>query len=149
MSVEKDINLHIVFVTAWIKKGDRYLLAKRASHDAQAAGLWSTPGGKVDLDLGLNVVEDTLRREIKEEVGVEVKDRINYLGSDSFIRESGHHVVALTFLVEYKSGEAKPLEDQEEIRWLSMEQIQNLIKGDKRIAYLGLRLKLLRNFMMT
>jgi hypothetical protein len=35
--------LHVVFVEAWIKKGDEYLLAKRSSKDDQAAGKWAVP----------------------------------------------------------------------------------------------------------
>ena len=38
-----DMPLHVVFVEAWIRKGDKYLLAKRSSKDDQAAGKWAVP----------------------------------------------------------------------------------------------------------
>jgi len=123
-----DINmpLHVVFVEAWVKKDDKYLLAKRSSKDDQAAGKWAVPGGKVDMDLGDNIIENSLRREIKEEVGVEVSD-FRFFASRSFIRSSGHHVVALSFIADYKSGEAKPLEDQDEVKWVEIGEMDSLL----------------------
>lgn len=122
----KEIPLHVVFAEAWVKKGDKYLLAKRHSEDDQAAGKWAVPGGKIDLELEDNIVENSIKREVREEVGVEVEN-CQFLASSSFVRSSGHHVVALSFLVDYKSGEAKPLEDQEEVRWVTIEELEKLI----------------------
>lgn len=123
---DKNIPLHVVFVEAWIKKGNKYLLAKRSSKDDQAAGKWAAPGGKIDMELEEQIVEKSLQREVMEEVGVEV-DNFQFLSSRSFIRSSGHHVVALAFVVDYKSGEALPLEDQDEIRWVTIKEMEALL----------------------
>jgi len=120
-----NIPLHVVFVEAWIKKGNKYLLAKRSSKDDQAAGKWAVPGGKIEMEIESNIVENSLKREVKEEVGIEV-DNFQFLASRSFIRSSGHHVVALSFIANYKSGEAKPLEDQDEVRWVAIEEMEKL-----------------------
>lgn len=133
---ETDINLHVVFVAAWIKKGNKYLIAKRRSDDPQAGGLWAIPGGKVDNELGMDIMEETVKREIKEEVGVEVKDPLKYVCSDAFIRSGGQHVVGIVFLVDYKSGKARPLEDQDEVRWMTLEEIEELIKKDKKQEFI-------------
>src|ERR1035437_3201383 len=109
MENETDINTHVVLVTAFILKKDRILLAKRSKNDPQAGGLWSMPGGKVDLDVGKSIIENTLKKEIKEEVGIEIEDEIFYLGSDAFTRVSGHHVIVLIYLTYWKSGEAKQI----------------------------------------
>lgn len=122
-----DINmpLHVVFVEAWICKDGKYLLAKRSSKDDQAAGKWAVPGGKVDMELGEDIIENSLRREIREEVGVEVAN-FRFFSSRSFIRSSGHHVVALSFIVDYQSGEAMALEDQDEVKWVEIEEMESL-----------------------
>lgn len=122
-----DITLHVVFVEAWIKKGEKYLIAQRSLKDDQAAGQWAAPGGKVDLEVEDDIIENTLKREILEEVGVEVEDELELVASKSFIRSSGDHVVGLSFLVEYKSGEAQPLEDQEQVMWASKEEMKELM----------------------
>jgi len=97
-----NIPLHVIFVEAWVRKGDKYLLAKRSLKDDQAAGKWAVPGGK------------------------EVNN-FQFLTSRSFIRSSGHHVVALSFVADYKSGTAMPLEDQDEIKWVTLEEMKSLL----------------------
>ncbi|GAI36684.1 unnamed protein product, partial [marine sediment metagenome] len=99
---DKKIPLHVVFVEAWVKKGSKYLLAKRSSKDDQAAGKWAVPGGKVGMELESDIIENSLRREVMEEVGIEIEN-IQFLASRSFIRSSGHHVVGLSFTADHKS----------------------------------------------
>ena len=122
---EKDINTHIVAVFAFVEKDGKILLAKRSSDDPQTPGVWSVPGGKVDMEEGQGIIEETLKREVKEEVGIEIGDNVIFFGSDGFFRISGHHVVGLLFLCKWKSGIAKPLEDQEGVRWFTKEELKN------------------------
>ncbi len=128
---QKDIPLHVVFVEAWIRKGDRYLLAKRSAKDDQAAGKRAVPGGKVDMELESSIVENALRREVLEEVGVEI-DNFRFLWSRSFIRSSGHHVVGLSFVAEHVSGEAMPLDDQDEVRRVTFEEMDLLLDDHRK-----------------
>lgn len=122
-----DITLHVVFVEAWIKKDQEYLIAQRSLDDDQAAGQWAAPGGKVDLEVEDDIIKNTLKREIMEEVGLEVGDNLELVASKSFIRSSGDHVVGLSFLVDYKSGEAQPLEDQEKVMWATKDEMLKLM----------------------
>ncbi|MCL5775257.1 MAG: NUDIX domain-containing protein [Patescibacteria group bacterium] len=123
-----DIPLHVVFVEAWVKHGDKILLAKRSSKDDQAAGFWALPGGKVESGVQSGIIEDALKREVAEEVGLEISNP-RYFFSRAFVRSSGHHVVALSFLVDYSSGEARALDDQEEVRWVTVEEAESLLDG--------------------
>lgn len=127
MQMTPEVPLHVIFTEAWIQKDDTFLLAKRSSKDDQAAGKWSPPWGKVDMEVERNIIENTLKREIMEEVGIEISDEIQYFDSWSFIRSSGHHVVGLAFLATYKSGTAEPLEDQDEVRWVTIEEMRVLL----------------------
>jgi len=120
------IPLHVVFVEAWIRKEDKYLLAKRSTDDDQAPGTWALPGGKVEFEKVDRILEKTLTREIREEVGVEVSNP-RYFFSRAFIRSSGDHVVGLSFLVDHLSGKAKPLEDHDEVRWATIEEVEDLL----------------------
>lgn len=120
------IPLHVVAVAAIVRKGNKYLLAKRSSTDDQSPGEWSMPGGKVEKASGPARLEETLQKEVMEEVGIRIKDKVRLVCNDSFIRSSGDQVIMLTFLCEWLSGEAKPLEDQEEVRWLSLEEIMSM-----------------------
>lgn len=126
---EKDITTHVVLVTAVIKKGNTYLVAQRSKDDPQTPLVWFFPGGKVDLELGKSIVEKTLRREVMEEVGIEIKN-IRLIENNGFIRVSGHHVIALTFLCDYLKGRARPLEGQEKVLWGTLEEIGKLNDKD-------------------
>ncbi len=53
---------------AIIRQGGRYLITKR-NHDVMFGGLWEFPGGKRHPG---ETLEDCLRREMKEELGIDV-----------------------------------------------------------------------------
>lgn len=125
LSGEKNIPTHVVAVFGIIRKGSKYLISRRSYSDPQAGGQWSVPSGKVEIEEGIGIIEKTLKREILEEVGLKIKDKVVLLGNGAFTRVSGHNVIGLTFLCDWKSGIAKPLEDQEEIRWLHLPEILN------------------------
>ena len=122
---EKNIPTHVVAVFAFVEKDGKILLTKRSLNDPQAGGQWSVPGGKVDLIEKPDVILDTLKKEVMEEVGIEIGDDIDLVWDEGFYRVSGHHVIGLTFLCKWKKGEAKPLEDQEEVRWVNKKDLEN------------------------
>jgi len=68
-----------------------------------------------------------VKREILEEIGVEIKDNLRYLHSTSFMTDSGENVVDIVFLCEYESGEAfvKSPDEVEDVMWMSAEEIMN------------------------
>ncbi|HEY1944543.1 MAG TPA: NUDIX domain-containing protein [Roseiarcus sp.] len=84
---------------AAILRDGRLLLVNRRK--APEAGCWSLPGGKVDF---LERVEDAVRREILEEIGVEiVLERaltlVEMIGID------GQHWVSPVYLARIAKGE--------------------------------------------
>jgi ADP-ribose pyrophosphatase YjhB (NUDIX family) len=123
---EDNIPTHVVAVTSIVQKGDKFLIAKRASSDPQAGGEWSFPGGKVETENGPRIIEEALKREVAEETGITIGPKVDLIYNDGFVRVSGHHVVMLTFLCQYESGTAEPLEDQEEVGWFSLAEFEKM-----------------------
>ena len=80
-----------------------------------------------------------------EEVGMEIEDEVIMVWDEGFKRVSGPHVVGLTFLCKWKSGVAKPLEDQDEVRWFDKEELKKFTdlpdyfkpRVDKLLTVLG------------
>jgi ADP-ribose pyrophosphatase YjhB (NUDIX family) len=131
MQTKDNAQFHIVAVKAWIEKNNKFLLAKRGLHELHKPNTWSLPGGKVENETEEpNILQKTLKREIKEEVGIDVTDDIELVYNNSFIRTDGAHVVMLTFLCHYKSGEAEPIEDTSKVKWLSIEELKKFKEAE-------------------
>jgi 8-oxo-dGTP pyrophosphatase MutT (NUDIX family) len=80
---------YIVNVEGAIVRDGRYLMVVRGEEEYAPGGL-SFPGGKVEgQGSSEDVLEETLRREIAEEVGLEVETDMAYLRSSAFVAE-GH-----------------------------------------------------------
>jgi 8-oxo-dGTP diphosphatase len=145
MQTHDNARFHIVLVNGWIENGGKFLLSQRALTELQRPGAWSLPGGKVEGGSEeTDILQKTLRKEIEEEVGVAVADEMRFICDYSFIRVDGAHVVGLTFLCKYESGEARPLEDTASVKWLSLEELKSIKAEDflKReieelVKYLG------------
>jgi ADP-ribose pyrophosphatase YjhB (NUDIX family) len=131
---------HILLINAVVVKNGKILIGQRSYEESHEPGRWSIPGGKVDRTNGGvdNIVEETLKREIHEETGVEIDDEVKLIGNNTFIRSTGHHVVVLTFLCNWKSGEAKPLEDTIGIKWLAKEEVGQYDFSNGVLKYIDL-----------
>lgn len=138
----KDKELHRIAITGIIHNNGKYLITKRSLNKKAFPGKWTVPGGGLETDDYMNTppttpdgqwyfaVEKTLRREIKEEVNLEV-DKPKYLLDLTFIRPDGIPVVVLSFYCAYKSGEVKLDSDAIEFAWVTYEEAKNydLIDG--------------------
>lgn len=118
-------------VLAALIKNDKeeYLIAKRKAILSNG-GKWEFPGGKL---LAGEVLEECLKREIKEELGIEiiVKDPFQIV-NQQFQERS---ILLISYLCEYVSGEIF-LKDHDRIEWIKPDLIINydLSEPDKPIA---------------
>lgn len=119
---------HLILVNALVEKDGKLLISQRSFEESHEPGKWTVPGGKVDQTEGnvWNIIEDTLAKEILEETGVKIRKDAELICNNTFIRSTGHHVVAMIFLCHWKSGEAKPLEDTIDVRWISKKDVDKL-----------------------
>jgi len=138
--------LHRIVSTAIIYKkevgGNKYLITKRSPHKKVFPNKWTVPGGGLETDdytatppttkegTWYYALYTSLRREIKEEVNLEV-GFIKYLLDLVFIRPDGIPVITLSFYAPYKSGEVKLDEDATEFFWATYEECKkyDLIEG--------------------
>jgi 8-oxo-dGTP pyrophosphatase MutT (NUDIX family) len=142
----KNQELHRIVSTAIIYKQEggvnKYLLTKRSPNKKVFPNKWTVPGGGLETDDYTNTPPTTkdgswyyalftsLRREIKEEVNLEV-GFIKYLLDLAFIRPDGVPVITLSFYCPYKSGEVKLDEDAVEYVWATYKDCKkhDLIEG--------------------
>ncbi len=116
---ENGIMPYFVVVNAVIFKGDKFLIARRSSHETYSPGKWCIPGGKLETsgDKVFNVIQATLAREVMEEVGVEVESNLTLVSNNTFVTHDGRHMISLVFACDWLGGEAQPLEDMDKVEW--------------------------------
>ena len=111
-------------VAAALFRDGRLLLAQR-TRPAELAGLWELPGGKVEPG---ETVENALRRELREELGVEVAggDRI---GAAVPLPDGR---ILCAYRVELVAGVPTPLEHSA-LRWVDAAELTTvpLVPNDR------------------
>ncbi|MEI4771648.1 NUDIX hydrolase [Psychrobacillus sp. FJAT-51614] len=62
-----------------------------------------------------------------EEVGVKVKEKMDYVRNTSFKLDNGREVIDIVFLCEFENGEpfAKSPEEVDAVFWMSTDEIVN------------------------
>ena len=117
---------HIVNVEGAIWHEGKYLLVIRGAGEDHASGALSFIGGTLDPvdEQADDVLVATLRREIKEEVGVTIGDA-QYVRSYTFAIPGGVPVYNFIFLCSYASGDPEPLDIDEvaSVHWMTVEEI--------------------------
>jgi NADH pyrophosphatase NudC (nudix superfamily) len=117
----------IVNIEGAITHEGKYLLAVRGKGEEYQPGVLSLVGGKVEPDdLTDGVLEATLWREIKEEVGLAVGE-MAYVESHTYAIDNDNPVVDVVFLCQYIGGEPS-ISDPDEVEavyWMTADAIHN------------------------
>ena len=109
---------HIEVVAAIIRRGDRIFATQRGY--GAWKDWWEFPGGKIEPGEG---VQEALRREIREELGVEITlgDKVDTMDWDY----PEFHLHMHCFLAGIPDGEPL-LKEHESARWLSYKELQGV-----------------------
>ena len=110
----------VLAVGAFIIKNDKLLIVKKSPYENIDAGLWTIPGGKIEKD---EPIVNGLKREIKEEVNLEISD-YQWLGEDVF-ESNGFWFHAQHFLCQTKNNDVKLEKKLTAFHWLSKDEIEN------------------------
>ncbi|MEK6890359.1 MAG: NUDIX domain-containing protein [Nanoarchaeota archaeon] len=148
---------HYIAVTGIILKDGKYLIAKRAEWEPDFPNKWTVPGGKVsmkdyshrtpDTEGGkqwYNVLEEALRREVREEVGLEIRD-IGYVTNLVFIRKDNIPCMVVSLFGYAVSDDVKLNKDLSEYKWVSVEEAKkyDMIEG------IAEEIEMVDNFLKT
>lgn len=133
--------LHRIALTAIIHKNRKYLIVQRSTTKKAFPGKWTVPGGglgvgdyvntpKTTPDSWYFAVTNSLKREIKEEVGLKVGEP-KYLLDLTFIRPDNTSVVVLSYFCDWKSGKVLLNKENTNFAWVSYREAKNydLIEG--------------------
>lgn len=111
----------------WHEASQKYLLMRRASHRDAGAGSWECVTGRVDQGEGF---EESLLREIREEIGVDAT--IEFLiGTSHFYRGEAipeNELLGVLYLCSITDPDAITVSDEhDEIRWLTADEVYEFL----------------------
>lgn len=134
--------LHEVAITAIVVRDGKYLVVRRSQMKKRFPGMWTVPGGRLETDdyLALpkdtehywyNVLERALRREVKEESGLEIEN-IVYVTSLATVHADGAPSLVISCLADYVSGDVRLQEGETDAyAWVTLAEAKDypLIDG--------------------
>lgn len=126
----------LVGVGGVVLRGNDVLLVRRGVPPSQ--GLWSLPGGGVDLGEGLS---DALKREVQEECGISIQvgpviGVFDAIYHDHFGKIKYHYVL-IDFLAEYLGGSLSVGSDVIDATWVPLEECLkfDLVEGAEQLLH--------------
>ena len=141
---QKSMNdfLHEIAITAIVVRNGKYLIIRRSKGKIRFPGMWTVPGGKLETsdytdlakdtkDYWYNVLEKTLEREVREEVGIEIKN-VQYLTSLATVHSGGVPSLVISCLADYHKGKVNlQPEETDGFAWVSIKEARgyDLIDG--------------------
>lgn len=139
MAEEK--KLFKIVVTAIVVKDGKYLVMQRSPNEKKFPSRWTVPGGKLTTEdyvhlpkdtphYWYNVLERTLKREVKEEAGIDIKN-IRYVTSLADAREDDDPSLVISCLADWAGGEVRMDKSMVDCRWVNLEEAKqiDLIEG--------------------
>ena len=131
-----------IVTTAIITRDGKYLITQRSAQKKRFPLMWTVPGGHLEPDdftalpkdtehYWYNVLEQALRREVQEEIGLEI-DRVRYVTSLATIHPDGAPSLVISCLADYVSGEPKLQPgESDDYAWVTLEETHSyeLIDG--------------------
>lgn len=117
---------------------EKILLVKRGREPFK--GQWALPGGRIDEN---ETAEECLKREMKEETGLEVEP-IRLVGIYSDPERDPRGIIAATYLVKRLGGELRAGDDAEEAKWFEMGNLPPLATDHGKMVEDALKISVTR-----
>jgi len=122
------MKLYLKVVEVAIEHDEKFLIIKRPE-GKHAGGLLAFPGGKVeeiDEQNEWDILRLAAKREILEEVGLDLKDDLRYIISNYFVGSIGAHVIDTIFHCKIEKTDLAinaSAREVPEYYWLTEEEI--------------------------
>ncbi|OHA07472.1 MAG: hypothetical protein A2934_02490 [Candidatus Sungbacteria bacterium RIFCSPLOWO2_01_FULL_47_10] len=125
-----------VVITAIVVKDGRFLILRRSPHEKKFPGKWTVPGGKLTTadyvglpkdtpDYWYNVLEHTLKREVKEEAGIGIKN-IRYVTSLADANENDDPSLVISCLADFEKGDIALDDSMSDYAWVSLDEAKSV-----------------------
>ncbi len=112
-----------IIVSALIEKDGRFLFGRKAPGVGPYPDQWLIIGG--GLEEKDETIEEALKREVREETGLEIKNVQPVLFDEDRREKKGEmiHQIFLTFKADWLSGEPQAGDDIVSLQWIKREEL--------------------------
>ncbi len=124
-----------------IDKNGKMLLSQRGPKAKNERGKWEFPGGGVEFG---DTMEATIKREMKEELGIEITTYEQLPVLDHIIKEEGQHWITSGFISRIKKGKPtiKEPEKCSALGWFSLSEMRKMNLSVPTKAYMKILKKI-------
>ena len=133
--VDRNLGHYVTVTVIVVNAKGKYLIAKRANWEKNFPGRWTVPGGKLEVldyalkkkdtaDCWCNIFEDVAKREVAEEVGLEIGE-VGYVVSLTFVRKDEIPVLCVSLFANVKDDNVKLGEGLTEFAWVDSKEAKN------------------------
>jgi 8-oxo-dGTP diphosphatase len=133
--------LFTVVITAIVVRDGKFLIMQRSPREEKFPSRWTVPGGKLHTadyihfekdtpHYWYNVLERTLKREVKEEAGIDIAN-IRYVTSLASADPGKAPLLVISCLADHVGGEVAFGDEMVDARWVLLEEARShdLIEG--------------------
>jgi ADP-ribose pyrophosphatase YjhB (NUDIX family) len=110
-------------VGALIFNGNEILVVERAGEPLK--GYWSLPGGLVETG---ELIEDAVKREVREDTGLEVEPLYRFDIFERIMRDADgrpeYHFVLVDYVCKIAGGDLRPADDVSRVEWVAREKLR-------------------------
>ncbi|MCH7883183.1 NUDIX domain-containing protein [Patescibacteria group bacterium] len=118
--MKNNITLQVGVKALLKSKEGRYLMLRRSlSKYPEIQGRWDITGGRIDI--GKNLLEN-LKREVKEETGLELVGEPKLIAAQDILRDS-RHIVRLTYVGEVEGDVRLDKEEHDTYQWCTRDEL--------------------------
>ncbi len=111
-------------VGALIFQEEAILLVERAGEPLK--GYWSLPGGLLDVG---ELIEDAVKREVREETGLEVEMVYRFDLFERIMRDAEgrpeYHYVLVDYVCRVTGGDLRAADDVSRVEWVQREKLRD------------------------